>query len=82
MSPVKIAIGVAVVALIGVVVYAYTQQNRTPMVTPTGSSLPPVLEPATGADAPRARSTGSGGSRDVQTKGSSPSTYTGGSRQN
>lgn len=82
----KIAIGFAVVGLLGVVVYAYTRQG-TPTVTPTGATLPPVLTPATGAAAPRARSTGSGGTRDVvQVKGSSSGVPAGvtstGSRQN
>lgn len=78
MSALKIAVGVAVVALIGVVVYAYSQQG-TPTPTVTGSLLPPVLEPATGSSTPRARSTGSGA--DVQVKGTSSGAAPG-SRQN
>lgn len=76
---IKIAIGAAVVALLGVIAYAYSQQGA-PTVTATGSALPPVLTPTTGARAPRARSTGSSGARDMVTTPSKPRSST--SRQN
>jgi hypothetical protein len=70
----KIAIGVGIAALLGVVVYAMWRAQQTPTVTPTGTDLPPVIEPATGTAAPRARAS----TRDVAAAAMATSTKSGG----